>query len=117
MMPADTLNLAAAGTVTGLAWMGLDSLAVLTIVPESAADSGGGGVSLVVQDRAGRILGQGDFTGILARGLAYDGRYLWACGDVDDGSSLLYRLSPDLLQVEGGLRPARPPAERGVFRR
>ena len=100
MMPADTLVLAAAGTVTGLAWMGPDSLALLTIVPDSRADSSGRGVRLVVQDRAGRILRQGDFAGILARGLAFDGRYLWACGDVDDGSSLLYRLSPDVLQVE-----------------
>lgn len=94
----DSLAVAAPGRVTGLAWLGADSLAVL-VVGEDPAGGGPAPVKLVLQNRAGRILRSEDVTGVLSRALAWDGRELWGCGDVDGGGSRLYRLDPALLTV------------------
>ncbi|MGD9548910.1 MAG: hypothetical protein AB7V45_15380 [Candidatus Krumholzibacteriia bacterium] len=97
----DTLFLPGQGRITGVAWVGPDTLAFLEDVPDTVSGSGRREVRLVFQDRSGAILLEEDFTGVLDRTLAYDGEYLWSCGDVADGSSLIYKLRVDTLQVEG----------------
>ncbi len=106
----DSLAIAAPGLVTGVAWLGADSLAVL-VVGDEPAGGGRAPVRLVLQSRAGKVLRSEDVTGVLDRGLAWDGRELWGCGDVDGGASRLYRLDPVLLTVRAsyptpGHRPA-----------
>ena len=41
-----------------------------------------------------------DFSGTLARGLAFDGDFLWSCGDDRTGGSLLYKIEPDTCKVK-----------------
>jgi hypothetical protein len=95
----DSLEIAAPGRVTGLAWMGADTLAVLVVQDDRVALAGRPETRLVVQTRAGVVLRSEDVTGVLDRALAWDGRELWSCGDIDAGGSLLYRLEPALLTV------------------
>lgn len=87
------------GRVTGLAWLGGDTLAVLVVDDEQAMAEGRSKTRLVLQNRAGTVLRTEDVTGVLDRALAWDGRALWSCGDVDGGGSVLYRLEPGLLTV------------------
>ena len=96
----DTLMLPTPGTISGLTWMGPDTLVVLNDIPDSLSESGDRELLLIFQDRAGEILRVEDFTGVLHRGLAWDGEFLFSCGDADDGSSILYRIEPDTLMVE-----------------
>jgi len=86
--------------VTGWTFMGPDTLAVLTDTPGAESPSGDREVLLVFQDRAGDVLAREEFTGVLERGLAWDGKYLYSAGDADDGSSIIYRLRTDTLQVD-----------------
>lgn len=95
---SDSLAIAVTGQVTGIAWLGADTLAVL-VVKEGA----GGALPstrLVLQDRRGRILRNEDVTGVLDRGLAWDGASLWGAGDVDGGRSKVHRLEPARLTVQ-----------------
>ncbi len=94
----DSVAIAVPGHVTGLAWLGADTLAVL-VIGEEPATGGQAPAQLVLQSRAGRVLRSEDVTGVLDRTLAWDGRELWSCGDVDGGGSQLYRLDPALLTV------------------
>lgn len=96
----DTLMLPTAGTISGLTWMGPDTLVVLNDIPDSLSESGDREVRMIFQDREGEVLRVEDFTGVLHRGLAWDGEFLFSCGDADDGSSILYRIEPDTLMVE-----------------
>jgi sugar lactone lactonase YvrE len=96
----DSLPLPEMGQVTGLTFMGPDTLVVLTDTPDSLSDSGDREVLLVFQDREGGVFFQEDFTGVLDRGLAWDGEFLYSSGDAPDGSSILYQLRVDTLQVE-----------------
>jgi len=96
----DTLMLPTPGVISGLTWMGPDTLAVLTDIADSLSESGDREVRMIFQDREGEILREEDFTGVLHRGLAWDGEFLFSCGDADDGSSILYRIEPDTLMVE-----------------
>ena len=96
----DTLVLPGPGFVTGMAWIGTDTLVVLTDIPDSLSESGDREVRLVFQNRLGEILRRDDFTGVLDRALAWDGQYLWGCGDAQDGTSILYQIEPDTLRVE-----------------
>jgi sugar lactone lactonase YvrE len=80
------------GEVTGLCWAGRDTLAVLV-----ATDAGAGSrpaVVLAALDRMGGVYWQADFSGVLARGLAWDGERFWSCGDDREGGSLLYKVDP-----------------------
>jgi len=97
--PVDTLTLPP-GKITGLTWIGADTLAVLTDIPDSLTELGHRQVALVFQDRYGAVLRQEDFTGTLARGLAYDGEFLWSCGDDDEGGSILYQIDADTCSVK-----------------
>lgn len=97
----DSLPLPPGGWVTGLTFMGPDTLVVLTDTPDSVSVSGDREVRLVFQDRGGRVLMQEDFTGVCERGLAWDGEFLYSCGDAPDGSSILYKIRVDTLQVDG----------------
>jgi hypothetical protein len=96
----DTLQLPEEGFVTGMTWMGPDTLAVLTDIPDTLSESGDREIILVLRDREGEVLGREDFTGVLNRTLAWDGEFLWSCGDAQDGSSILYQIEPDTLRVE-----------------
>jgi len=88
------------GFATGITWVGPDTLVVLDDVPDTIAAGGRRTVRLVFQDRTGAILMEKDFTGVLDRALAYDEEFLWGCGDGDQGSSLLYKISLDSLLVK-----------------
>ncbi|MEN8005965.1 MAG: hypothetical protein ABFS42_03080 [Candidatus Krumholzibacteriota bacterium] len=96
----DTMSLGDAGIIAGITWMGPDTLVVLEAIPDSMSRSGDREVSLVFRDRAGDILLREDFSGVLDRALAWDGEYLYSCGDAKDGSSILYQIQVDTLQVE-----------------
>ena len=96
----DTVPLPGPGLVSGLTWIGPDTLVVLMDTPDSLSESGDREVHMVFQDSLGTIFRREDFTGVLDRALAYDGESLWACGDVQDGTSILYRIEPDTLRVE-----------------
>jgi len=95
----DSMSLGDEGIIAGITWMGPDTLAVLEDIPDSVSRSGDREVRLVFRDRSGDILLKEDFSGVLDRGLAWDGEYLYSCGDADDGSSILYQIQVDTLQV------------------
>lgn len=96
----DSLSLGGEGFVAGVTWMGPDTLAVLQAVPDSMSASGDREVHLVFSDREGNILVKEEFSGVLDRALTWDGEFLYSCGDADDGSSIIYQIQVDTLQVE-----------------
>lgn len=96
----DTMVLSEAGRIAGITWMGRDTLAVLEDLPDSVSESGRRQVRLVFRNRHGLILGMKDFSGVLDRALAWDGEFLYSCGDADDGSSILYQIQVDTLQIK-----------------
>jgi hypothetical protein len=98
---ADSLPLPA-GQVTGLTWAGADTLALLLAVTDSLAldEDRAAQMFLVVGDTSGTVFWQEDFTGVLSRGLAWDGEFLWSCGDDTEGGSLLYKIKADTVRVE-----------------
>lgn len=100
MTVQDTLPLPTIGRVAGLTWMGADTLAILADIPGSVSASGDREVRLVLRDSTGTVFSEDDFTGVLDRGLAWDGEFLWSCGDADDGSSILYKIKADTVRVE-----------------
>jgi DNA-binding beta-propeller fold protein YncE len=87
------------GRAQGLAWIGADTLAVLLDVPDSLSATGRRETLLSFLDRRGEVMGTANFTGSLARGLAYDGTSFWSCGDEQDGGSLIYRIAADTLAI------------------
>jgi len=95
----DTLVLPAVGRVTGLTWMGPDTLAVLMDIADTLTSSGEAEMHLVFLDTAGVVFRDDDFTGVLNRGLTWNGEFLWSCGDADDGSAILYKIATDSLGV------------------
>ncbi|MBK8165503.1 MAG: hypothetical protein IPK64_05975 [bacterium] len=92
----DSVAIAASGRVTGVAWLATDTLAVLVVADGAAG--GAGSARLVLQDRRGRVLRSENVTGVLDRGLAWDGRSLWSIGDAGGGARL-FRLEPALMSV------------------
>ena len=98
--PLDSLMLPTEGKVTGLTWMGTDTLVILADVPDTLTESGDREVRLVFQDSTGTVFKVEDFSGVLNRGLAWNGEFLWSCGDADDGSSILYKIKADTVRVE-----------------
>jgi sugar lactone lactonase YvrE len=88
------------GEVTGLTWAGADTMALLVTVTDSLTMSASRQVFLVVGDTTGAVYWQEDFTGVLARGLAWDGEFFWSCGDDAEGGSLLYKIKADTVRVE-----------------
>lgn len=96
----DSLVLSGPGDVAGMTWIGKETLVLLKDIPDTDTNSGDREVLLIMQNRQGKILRREDFTGVLDRGLAWDGDYLYSCGDAPDGSSILYQIEPDTLRVE-----------------
>jgi streptogramin lyase len=88
------------GRVTGMAWMGPDTLALLVELPQLWEEWKPNRVVLTYQNRHGEILRQVDFTGTLRRGLAYDGSFLWSCGQDEDGGGVVFEIDPDTCNVE-----------------
>ncbi len=97
--PVDSLALPG-GEITGLTWAGTDTLALLVAQTDSLAIDEVHQMFLVVGDTSGTIYWQEEFTGVLARGLAWDGEYFWSCGDDAEGGSLLYKIRADTVAVE-----------------
>jgi streptogramin lyase len=97
--PADSLTLPL-GEVTGLTFAGGDTLALLLAVTDSMAVDEARRMFLVVGDTTGVVYWQEEFTGTLARGLAWDGEFFWSCGDDLEGGSLLYKIKADTVRVE-----------------
>lgn len=91
------------GRVTGMAWMGPDTVALLVQIPGRLQEREPSRVLLTYQNRHGEILRQVDFTGKLRRGLAYDGQFLWSCGQDEDGGGLVFEIDPDTCNVERSL--------------
>lgn len=87
------------GEVTGLTWAGRDTLAVLTVQTDSLALGSTPRVLLTVGRPAAEIYWQAEFTGVLSRGLAWDGEHFWSCGDDLEGGSLLYKIRADTVDV------------------
>lgn len=107
----DSVAIAAPGRVAGVAWMSADTLAVLVVDDDDAAGGAAPQARLVLQDRRGRVLRSADVSGVLARGLAWDGASLWGAGDAATGGARLVRLEPRRLAVAAayptpGHRPA-----------
>ena len=96
----DTMVLGEVGLIAGITWMGPDTLVVLEDIPDSVSESGDREVRMVFRDAEGGILHTEDFSGVLDRALAWDGEFLYSCGDAADGSSILYQIQVDTLQVE-----------------
>jgi len=86
--------------ITGLCWAGQDTLALLVARTDTLAIDEAARVFLVVGDTAGTVYWQEDFTGVLARGLAWDGEFFWSAGDDAEGGSLLYKIKADTVRVE-----------------
>jgi hypothetical protein len=95
----DTMSLGNVGVIAGVTWMGPDTLAVLQEIPASASDSGDREVHLLLRNRYGSILSRKDFSGVLDRALAWDGEFIYSCGDAPDGSSILYQIQVNPLEV------------------
>jgi len=96
---SDTMMLPLEGSIVGLTWQGPDTLIVLQDIPGEESVSGDREVRMVFQDRDGLVLRMEDYSGLLDRGLAWDGESLWSCGDSDDGMSMIYQIEPDTLHV------------------
>ena len=56
-------------------------------------------VIALLRNRSGSVLAREDFRGVLDRALAWDGEFLYGCGDAPDGSSILYQIGVDSLKV------------------
>lgn len=87
------------GVVTGLTWAGADTLALLVSLPDSLQPDLRPQVFLMAGDAEGTVHWQEEFTGVLARGLAFDGEFFWSCGDDREGGSLLYKIRADTVEV------------------
>jgi hypothetical protein len=96
---SDTLPLPA-GQVQGMTWIALDTVVVLTEIPDSLSSTGQRRVVLSFLDRRGLIFRQEDFTRTLDRGLTYDGEFLWSCGDDQQGGSQLFKIEPETCLVK-----------------
>lgn len=96
----DTMPLPTTGRVTGVTWIGTDTLVVLADYADSVTESGDRETRLVFQDSTGTVFLEEDFSGVLDRGLSWNGEFLWSCGDADDGSSILYKIKADTVRVE-----------------
>lgn len=96
---SDTMMLPLGGSIVGLAWQGPDTLVILQDIPAEESVSGAREVTMFFQDPDGIILRTEDFSGVLDRGLAWDGTSLWSCGDSNDGMSVIYQIEPDTLHV------------------
>ncbi len=86
--------------ITGLCWAGADTLALLVARTDSLELRGGEQMFLVVGDTSGTVYWQEEFTGVLGRGLAWDGEFFWSSGDDTDGGALLYKIKADTVGVE-----------------
>ncbi len=98
LTPADSLMLPA-GHITGVTWAGVDTLALLVTEVDSLSLAAAPRVMLVVGDTRGTVYWQEDVTGVLSRGLAWDGEFFWSTGDDTEGGSLLYKIATDSVAV------------------
>jgi hypothetical protein len=95
----DTLLLPGPGRVVGLTSAGADTSAFLLDLPDTVSASGRREVRLLVLDPEVFPVRDQDFTGVLDRTLAWTGKAFYSCGDMPDGSSILYEIAPDSMDV------------------
>ncbi len=97
--PVDTVDFGEV-VVRGMAWLDEERFVTLQVLPDTAAGLPPVSSRLVWHGPGGEAENEIDFTGTLARGLAFDGEFLWSCGDGEGGESLLYKIDADTLNVE-----------------
>lgn len=96
----DTLDLAE-GELRGLTWLENDTLVVLVAFPAATPGAPDSVASLRWLDDEGAVLREHDVTGLLSRGLAYDGKWFWSLGDQDaERPATLYKIESDTLFVD-----------------
>ncbi len=99
----DTLQLHRPG-LQGLAWLDSNRVAVLYVTPDSLPELPPLNVELVMTDSAADTISVKDYTGILNRGLIYDGEFYWSFGNTAPGKSSLYKIDADTLNVEDSFK-------------
>jgi hypothetical protein len=105
---ADSLRLAVADTMfvtdlelRGIAWISDDTTLTLEVEPDTIPDAPPLSSTLVWTGADGEVLREFDVTGVLTRGLAYDGEWIWGLADpTAEAGALLVQLEPDTLYVE-----------------
>ncbi len=82
----------------GCCWAGADTAVVLVAAADSAAGQPDRLDALLWLDRFGTILRREDLTGVVQRGLAWDGQYLWSLTDATaTAPATLVQIAPDSL--------------------
>jgi hypothetical protein len=99
----DTLQLHRSG-LQGLAWLDSSRVAVLYVTPDTLPELPPLNVELVMTDTVADSISVTDFTGILNRGLVYDGEFYWSFGSADMGESWLVKIDADTLNVEDSFK-------------
>jgi len=105
---ADSLRLSVVDTLfvtdlelRGIAWISDDTTLTLVVEPDTIPDAPLLSSTLVWTGRDGEVMREFDVTGVLSRGLAYDGEWIWGLADpVADAGARLVQLEPDTLYVE-----------------
>ena len=95
----DTLGFAGM-EIRGMAWLDEVRYVVLLAEPDTLPELPPLSTRLAWFSTGAEADREEDFTGTLSRGLAFDGKYLWSCGDSQDGGALLYKIESDTLTVE-----------------
>lgn len=106
--PADTLRFSVADTfvitdqtLRGFAWIGEDTTLALVADLDTTPGAAPLSTTLVWSGRDGEVLREFDVSGVLSRGLAYDGEWIWGIADADaEAGARLVQLEPDTLYVE-----------------
>ena len=98
LVPGDSLALPP-GEATGLTWVGRDTLALLMVRAADQSEQAHSRIFLLACDRAGSVHWQVEFSGVLSRGLAWDGEFFWSCGDDREGGSLLFKIRADTVAI------------------
>ncbi len=96
----DTLQVTE-GDLRGFAWISDDTTIVLVAEPDTSRPGFDLTNILYWYDAKGEMIREHDVTGILSRGLAYDGKWLWSFADAtEDQEALLYKIEADTLFVD-----------------
>jgi sugar lactone lactonase YvrE len=96
----DTLQITE-GDLRGFTWIGEDTTIVLVAEPDTLRPGFDLTNILYWYDADGEVIREHDVTGVLSRGLEYDGKWLWSFADAtEDQEALLYKIEADTLFVD-----------------